>query len=340
VSTHSLPAGVDVAPALSDRFSKVATPDLGIARRAIEQLHGPFDARRTAPRTQGQVDIRAARCGQVAVGSFSFGRTVGIVPRALADAIVVTTATRGKAAIEIGGRAYAMETGATVIAHEEDAPVFLYQPDTEVLKLRFQRSRLEDFYARSNGRAAPGERLRFDTVLDDPSTCARWVALLRFVVTTLNASAHRPPSMPELDALDNMLMLTLLESHPHNHVRSPALLACDVVPDAFVRAVNYIERHLADDIGLDDIASAACCSPRTLARAFKQAGEFPPMRYVHRLRLARIRAQLRSAPAGRNVADIAFAWGYRHLGEFNRQYRAAFGETPSQTRGEILLLPD
>jgi hypothetical protein len=52
------------------------------------------------PRAYGDVDIRAARCGQVAVGSFSFGRTIGIVPNALADAIVVTTATRGTAAIE------------------------------------------------------------------------------------------------------------------------------------------------------------------------------------------------------------------------------------------------
>ena len=335
MSTRSLPAGVDVAPALSDRFSKVATPDLGIARRAIEQLHGPFDARRAAPRTEGQVDIRAAHCGQVAIGSFSFGRTVGIVPRALADAIVVTTATRGRAAIEIGGRVYAMETGATVIAHEEDAPVFLYEPDTEVLKLRFRRSRLEDFYARSRGRPAPGERLRFDTALDDPHTCARWVALLRFVVTTLNASAHRPPSMPELDALDNMLMLTLLESQPHNHARLPLLLGGDGAPGTFARAVSYIERHLAGEIALDDIASAGFCSPRTLARAFKQAGEVPPMRYVHRLRLARIRAQLVSSPADGNVAEIAFAWGYRHLGEFNRQYRAAFGETPSQTRARV-----
>jgi transcriptional regulator GlxA family with amidase domain len=138
--------------------------------------------------------------------------------------------------------------------------------------------------------------------------------------------------MPELDALDNMLMLTLLESQPHNHARSLARLACDGVPDAFARAVGYIERHLAGEIGLEDIASAAFCSPRTLARAFKQAGEVSPIRYVHRLRLARIRAQLLSPAAGGNVAEIAFAWGYRHLGEFNRQYRAAFCETPSQTR--------
>jgi AraC-like DNA-binding protein len=323
---------------LSHRFSKVATPDLGIARRAIEKLHGPFQAHQAAPRAYGDVDIRAARCGQVAVGSFSFGRTIGIVPNALADAIVVTTATRGVAAIEIGGRTFSMDTGATVITHEEDAPVFRYEPDTEVLKVRFHRSRLEDFYARTRGRGAPRERLRFDTVLDDPGTSARWVALLRFVVATMNASLHESPSTPELDAIENMLMLTLLESQPHNHAHSPALLAADGVSGTFGRAVSYIEQHLRGDISVDDIAAAAFCSQRTLARAFKQADEVSPMRYVHRLRLERIRAELLARPMGRNVAEIAFAWGYRHLGEFNRQYRAAFGETPSQTRDGDLTL--
>lgn len=317
---------------LSNRFSKVATPDLGIARRAIEKLHGPFQAHQAAPRGYGEVDIRAARCGQVAIGSFSFGRTIGIVPNALADAIVVTTATRGTAAIEIGGRSFSMDTGATVIAHEEDAPVFRYTPDTEVLKVRFHRSRLGAFHARTRGWAAHGERLRFDTMLDDPDTSARWVALLRFVVTTINASLRTSPSSRELDAIENILMLTLLESQPHNHARSPALLAADRSSSAFGRAVSFIEQHLAGDIGLNEIADAAYCSPRTLARAFKQAGEAPPMRYVLRLRLERIRAELLSGATARNVADIAFAWGYRHLGEFNRQYLAAFGETPSQTR--------
>jgi AraC-like DNA-binding protein len=317
---------------LSNRFSKVATPDLGVARRAIEKLHGPFQAHQAAPRSYGDVDIRAARCGQVAVGSFSFGRTIGIVPNALADAIVVTTATRGTAAIEIGGQTFSMDTGTTVISHEEDAPVFRYEPDTKVLKVRFHRSRLEDFYARTYGRVAPRERLRFDTVLDDPGTSARWVALLRFVVATMNASLRKSPSTLELGAIENMLMLTLLESQPHNHAHSPALLAADGACGTFGRAVSYIEQHLAGDISLDDIADAAYCSPRTLARAFKQAGEVSPMRYVHRLRLERIRVELLSTATGRNVAAIAFAWGYRHLGEFNRQYRAAFGETPSQTR--------
>jgi AraC-like DNA-binding protein len=323
---------------LSDRFSKVSARDLGAARPAIEKLHGPFLADRVTPHSAAAVDIRAARCGHVAIGTFSFGRTVDITPNGLADAIIVTTAIKGRAGIEVGGISFGMDAGETVIVHDEDHPVFLYQPDTEVLKLRFHRSRLEDFYARTSGSGvASRSRLRFDTAMSDPDAAARWIALLRFMVATMNASVRRVPSMLELASIEEMLMLTLLNSQPHNHASVPARLADDGAAIPFARALRYVEQQLANDIALADIAKAAYCSPRTLARVFKQAGEVSPMQYVHKLRLERVRADLLSPLArGQNVAEIAFAWGYRHLGEFNRQYRAAFGETPSQTRDGAL----
>lgn len=324
---------------LSNRFSKVATADLRVARPAIEKLHGPFQAQRLSAQAQGEVDIRAALCGQVAVGTFSFGRTVDIVPNGLADAVIVTTATRGRAAIGIGGVDYRMHAGDTVIAHEEDHPVFRYEPDTEVLKLRFHRSRLEDFHARSAGTHAVGrERLRFATAMSDADAAVRWTALLGFLVTTINASVRRAPSLVELASMEEMLMLTLLNSQPNNYASAMRQLEHDEAAAPFGRAVAYIEQHLANEISLDDLADAACCSARTLARAFQRAGAAPPMQYVRNLRLERIRAELLSwAAQERKVADIAFAWGCRHLGEFNRQYRAAFGETPSQTRERAAL---
>ena len=63
------------------------------------------------------------------------------------------------------------------------------------------------------------------------------------------------------------------------------------------------------------------------------------MQYVRKLRQERIRAALTAPASGRKTAaEVAFEWGYRHLGEFNRQYRAAFGETPSQTRERTRVL--
>jgi AraC family ethanolamine operon transcriptional activator len=37
-----------------------------------------------------------------------------------------------------------------------------------------------------------------------------------------------------------------------------------------------------------------------------------------------------AAPESR-VADIAIRWGFWHMGQFARDYRAMFGELPSET---------
>lgn len=317
---------------LSDRFSKVSTADMRIARPVIERLQGPYVARPRLPAAGGAVEIRAADCGQVAVSTFSFGRSVDIVPHGLFDSVIVTTAVRGRAALSIDGSTYHMAAGDTIIAQEEDHPVFRYEADTEVLKLRFRRSRLETFFARMAG-TMPDGRLHFDATMSESATTGRWIALLRFLLATLNGGAAQPPSALELGAIEDMLMLTLLSNQPHSFASPVALLPDDAASTTFGRAERYIRAHLADDIALADIASAACCSPRSLARAFHQAGQATPMRHVQALRLERIRAELLArASDGRTVAELAFAWGYRHLGEFNRQYRAAFGETPSCTR--------
>jgi AraC-like DNA-binding protein len=317
---------------LSDRFSKVATADVLVARPVIEQLQGAYLARPRSVTPRGAMQIRAAHFGDVSISTFAFGRAVDITPTGLEDAVVVTTAIRGRAGIAIDGSTFEVDAGDTIIAHEEDRPVFIYEPDTEVLKLRFHRSRIEQFFMEAYGRAPRG-RLHFDTSMSDAHTAARWVSLLRFLVLTLNGAGAPSPTMLELASIEQMLMLTLLNSQPHNYANAPCSAARGGASTPFERAHDFIRQHLATDIALADIAQAAFCSQRTLARAFKDAGEAAPMQYVRKLRLEKIRtALLAPASSRKTVAELAFEWGYRHLGEFNRQYRAAFGETPSQTR--------
>ena len=58
----------------------------------------------------------------------------------------------------------------------------------------------------------------------------------------------------------------------------------------------------------------------------------PPARYLRRRRLNGVRGEFRSpdgAPA--RVTDIAMRWGFWELGRFASEYRALFGELPSDT---------
>jgi AraC-like DNA-binding protein len=319
---------------LSDRFTRVLTADLLKASPVIEGIQGAFVAneKRLGRDCPGPVHVRAAACGKVGVSTFRFGRPVDIIPQGLTDAILVTTAIKGKAGMSTNGNSCSIAFGSSFISHEEDCPRFLYDTDTEVLKLRFNRRHVEEFAMKMYGHGFKGP-LHFHTEMSLPHAAQRWVTLLSFLVSSLNGTGTLQPSSREMASLEEMLMLTLLNIQPHSYQPASGCQARNISTRQFRSAVDYINDHLACEITLADIAEATGCSIRSLARAFNRAGDTTPMQYVCKLRLQKIRTELLSiASREQTIAGIAYRWGYGHLGEFNRKYREAFGETPSETR--------
>ena len=98
------------------------------------------------------------------------------------------------------------------------------------------------------------------------------------------------------------------------------------------RARAWIDAHLAEPIGIDDIAAAAGISRRTLSRAFFDVFEESPQAYVTRLRLHKIRSELvERAPPTQKIAEVSNRWGIGELGRMSGRYKAMFGEVPSKT---------
>ena len=325
---------------LAERYTAVAGADMVAAGAVIERLQGPFRALDRTTGARGAICIRAARCGSVAVSNFAFGRALDIVPAGLAEALLVTTAIRGSIAITSAGRMLEAQVGESLITQAEDESTFVYGPDTEVLKLRFDLRRLEQLSGKAFGQGdvAHGGRLHFAPAMAAPGAARRWGALTQYLVATLNETDSAPLSLPEMASLEEHLMLTLLNIQPHQWQGGPPPGRRDGAARQFRLAVDHIEQHLGESLTLAALADAAHCSVRSLARAFASAGQGAPMHYVHALRLARIRAELQHpAAAHKTIAEIAMGWGYGHIGEFNRSYLLAYGETPSATRKRCML---
>jgi len=98
---------------------------------------------------------------------------------------------------------------------------------------------------------------------------------------------------------------------------------------------DYAERNLADPaLSPTTVASHFRCSTRYLHGLFAEGGE-SFMRWVLARRLARCRqALLAPDPRERNIADIAFRWGFQDLSHFGRAFKAAFGMTPRECRAQ------
>ncbi len=98
------------------------------------------------------------------------------------------------------------------------------------------------------------------------------------------------------------------------------------------KARAYIMEHLDEPMSLNEIASAAHTSRRTLQRAFADVYDDTPKNYVRRLRLHRIRRDLAGdAERACTVALISNQWGIGEIGRMSGWYRELFGEAPSRT---------
>jgi transcriptional regulator GlxA family with amidase domain len=88
-----------------------------------------------------------------------------------------------------------------------------------------------------------------------------------------------------------------------------------------VRPVTMIE--LSHTVGV---------SVRTLRYAFAQIHQASPKRYYLNMRLRSAQAALNEAAGrGTTVTTVATEHGFYELGRFASQYKALFGESPSET---------
>ena len=132
-----------------------------------------------------------------------------------------------------------------------------------------------------------------------------------------------------------LLAAGALATFPNTVVVGPTPRDTDATP-TLRRAIAFIEARAGDDIGLTDIAGAACVTARAVQIAFRRHLDTTPMAYLRRVRLDQAREELRAAEPGATVTIIAARWGFASPSRFTVDYRAAYGELPSHTlRGQV-----
>ncbi len=109
-----------------------------------------------------------------------------------------------------------------------------------------------------------------------------------------------------------------------------------LLPRSVRRAQALMVAAPAGGIPLPVLARDCGVSVRTLQDNFRQFTGLSPSDWWRGYRLDRVRAALRAAGPDRDgyeggVTQAATAYGFYHLGRFAEQYRARFGEPPSET---------
>ena len=92
--------------------------------------------------------------------------------------------------------------------------------------------------------------------------------------------------------------------------------------------VRWIREHFAEPLRVDELAELARMSPSAFHRAFHAVTSMSPIQYQKTIRLQEARLRLIADP--RDIGATAYAVGYESPSQFSREYRRAFGASPSE----------
>jgi len=100
---------------------------------------------------------------------------------------------------------------------------------------------------------------------------------------------------------------------------------------AVMSACRLIERHFPAVLTLNELSRDSGVGARTLEYGFREIYGTTPSNFARSLRLTRSRMALLRAKSYTPINEIASAFGFKHMGQYARDYRRWFGETPSAT---------
>ncbi|MDC6378934.1 helix-turn-helix domain-containing protein [Pseudomonas graminis] len=175
------------------------------------------------------------------------------------------------------------------------------------------------------------DRLIFSPVL--PKSAKTW-PLFRSIVDAIRLyfdSGQDLQSPIAASYLKQALLLTLLESAPHNRSSSLLTKSCHAHPKFIGRAVDYMHHNCDKPILISDIADYAHTSSRNLQIGFKKYKDTTPMRYLRMLRLGRAHHEIITSSRSEKWQAIAARWGFNDTLLFSKYYLQAYQELPGQT---------
>jgi AraC-like DNA-binding protein len=227
----------------------------------------------------------------------------------------------------------ATTTTAAVFQPVGDTSLEKWDGDCRILAVKIGRAALENELARLLDGPVRSPVTLAPTIDVTSGPGASWLRLVRLMA----ADAAQPQGLIHHPAAGARLQEALISGllaatdHPYRdrlERSSPATAA----PGAIRRVVEAMRAHPDNPFTVADLAAIAGVSTRSLQDSFRRYIGMPPMTYLRHLRLACVHEHLRQADRSlHTVTEIAYRYGFTHMGRFAAAYRARYGIPPRET---------
>ena len=109
-----------------------------------------------------------------------------------------------------------------------------------------------------------------------------------------------------------------------------ALLDLDPKSDRIQSALQFARRNLGKSLSVEELANAACLSPRQFSRVFRAETGLSPAKAIENLRLEAARLMLEQGHLP--IETVAIQAGFGDRERMRRSFTRAFGQTPQAIR--------
>jgi len=141
------------------------------------------------------------------------------------------------------------------------------------------------------------------------------------------------PVIPQkkLDSLANLL--AIFAEHLSMKSNQLAVQQANSEPPVITKAKQFIEEHHTEDLSLGQVAQAVHTSVFYFCKLFKKTTGVNFTEFVSRTRVEKAKNLLLNPNL--RVSEIAYEVGFQSLTHFNRVFKKAMGESPSEYRGHL-----
>ncbi|KRW95218.1 AraC family transcriptional regulator [Paracoccus sp. MKU1] len=263
----------------------------------------------------------------------SSAESISVLVEKLQDGIMVKVPLRGRTTVIQSGREYPVGPNEFVVINASSPYRAVMPGDNRHLAMTLSHAWIGNYLGRQK-LALRQQSLSFS----HSAYCIdREGLMLAGVLTTLVGCLAQGDtalgSHGVATHVKELITSVVLGLSPEYRRASRDLAPRDGAPPYVHQAEFYIRDHLAEPIGIKEIARHAGASRRTLYAGFRKYRGTTPLALLKSMRLQAVMAALQQLSDGdRGVTRLAMTYGFYHLGRFSKDFKDMFGVLPSEVR--------
>lgn len=163
-------------------------------------------------------------------------------------------------------------------------------------------------------------------------------AVVNHLIGALEAelAAEAPGGALMLQSLGDAISL-YMASHYSTGCFGPPAVTSGLSSDRLSRVLEYMDAHITEELGIDELAGIACLSSYHFGRMFKRSTGQTVHQFVLRRRIEHSRTLLKRNDL--TLSEIAAACGFGSQSRFTTAFRRSTGYPPAAWRRELGLQP-